>query len=135
MIILTFVLIRALRSASKFRQQMTPESSSESQDTNTMLIVVVIICIVCQPWEPVRRIMEALLGRQPSCPHYYFYYEEFPSLSFAINSAANFVVYCLLGSKFRRALKQSLCFTSKKQNETNTGNTNTNTSVVTDGKI
>ena len=134
MFILTVLIIRELRKATKERNRMAANANdSQSSDADTMLIVVIIICIVCQPWEPIRRIMEALLDRQPGCGHYYFYYEEFPSLSFAINSAANFVVYCLLGSRFRTALKQSVCgrWTGKNRESGSEGSVSAATTVST----
>lgn len=111
--IFTTLLIRALNHSKKIKEQMRPQSSNTSlppssgktDDVTRILIVVVLVFMACQPWEPVRRILESIYGFQ-GCGHAYFYYEEFPSLSFAVNSAANFVIYCLLGSKFRAVLRR-----------------------------
>ena len=47
----------------------------------------------------------AILHNEPGCGHYYFYFEEFPSLTAAINSSANFVLYCLFLKRFPETLK------------------------------
>ena len=111
--ILTFFLIRAMKRAIKLRKGMTQQAiingSKKREDNITVtLLVVVIVCMACQPWEPARRIIEAALDGQQGCAHFYFFYEEFPSISFAINSAANFYIYCVCGSKFRQCIRESL---------------------------
>ena len=98
--IMTLFLIRAVKQAQQFRSQMGNSNQDKTEDITTSLIAVVVTSLVCRPWEPIRRLMEAILGGQPGCAHYYFYYEEFPSLTSALNSSANFVLYCFFGKRF-----------------------------------
>ena len=104
--IVTGFLTRAVKQAQKFRSQMGNNHQDNTEDITTSLIAVVVTSLICRPWEPVRRVMEALLGIQPGCGHYYYYYEEFPSLTSALNSSANFVLYCLFGKRFPDTLKE-----------------------------
>lgn len=120
--ILTVLLVKALHKAKNIRRQMTKSDGHtdhfDTDDITRSLIVIVSIFMICQPWEPIRRIMETTLKSQPGCGHFYFFYEELPSLSFAVNSAANFAVYCLMGSKFRQLLKSTFgCRCRKAVNE------------------
>ena len=104
--IVTVFLTRAVKQAQKFRSQMGNNHQDNTEDITTSLIAVVLTSLICRPWEPVRRVMEVLLGTQPGCGHYYYYYEEFPSLTSALNSSANFVLYCLFGKRFPDTLKE-----------------------------
>ena len=104
--IVTVFLTRAVKQAQKFRSQMGNSHQDNTEDITTSLIAVVITSLICRPWEPVRRIIEAILGTQPGCGHYYYYYEEFPSMTSALNSSANFVLYCLFGKRFPDTLKE-----------------------------
>ena len=104
----TVYLVRAVKQAQKFRSQMgTASDHQDNTDDITMsLIAVVITSLVCRPWEPIRRVIEAIVGRKPGCGHYYYYYEEFPSLTAALNSSANFVLYCLFAKRFPETLRE-----------------------------
>ena len=48
----------------------------------------------------------AILQSEPGCGHYYFYFEEFPSLTAAVNSSANFVLYCLFLKRFPETVRE-----------------------------
>ena len=104
--IVTGFLTRAVKQAQQFRSQMGNSHHDNTEDITTSLIAVVVTSLICRPWEPVRRVIEAILGTQPGCGHYYYYYEEFPSLTSALNSSANFVLYCLFGKRFPDTLKE-----------------------------
>ena len=104
--IVTGFLTRAVKEAQKFRSQMGNNHQDNTEDITTSLIAVVVTSLICRPWEPVRRVIEAILGTQPGCGHYYYYYEEIPSLTSALNSSANFVLYCLFGKRFPNTLKE-----------------------------
>ena len=103
--IITVFLTRAVKQAQQFRSQMGASHHDKTEDITASLIAVVVTSLVCRPWEPVRRLIEAILGSQPGCGHYYFYYEEFPSLTSALNSSANFILYYLFGKRFSKTLR------------------------------
>ena len=104
--IVTGFLTRAVKEAQKIRSQMGNNHQDYTEDITTSLIAVVVTSLICRPWEPVRRVIEAILGTQPGCGHYYYYYEEIPSLTSALNSSANFILYCLFGKRFPDTLKE-----------------------------
>ena len=105
--IMTVFLVNAVKQAQQFRFKMgnNPTQQDNTEDVTMSLIAVVITSLVCRPWEPIRRIFVAILHNEPGCGHYYFYFEEFPSLTAAINSSANFVLYCLFLKRFPETLK------------------------------
>ena len=106
--IMTVFLVKAVEQAQQFRSKMgnNPTQQDNTEDVTMSLIAVVIISLVCRPWEPIRRIFVAILQSEPGCGHYYFYFEEFPSLTAAINSSANFVLYCLFLKRFPETLRE-----------------------------
>ena len=71
-----------------------------------MLLAVVFVYMICQPWEPLRRIMEHLHGQFVPCYNHQFYLGEMASFSTALNSGVNFALFCLFGSKFRNVLSE-----------------------------
>ena len=113
--VMTVFLVRAVRQAGKFRSQMATNQADNTEDVTKSLIAIVVMSLICRPWEPIRRLMEATLGRQPGCGHYYFYYEEFPALTTVINSSVNFILYCLFTKRFPETLKEM--FKKKSPNE------------------
>ena len=106
--VITVYLIRVIRQAQQLRSQMTknPNHQDNADDITKPLIALVVTSLVCRPWEPIRRVIEVILGKQPGCGHYYFYFEEFPSLTSAFNSAANILLYCLFLKRFTQTLKE-----------------------------
>ena len=107
--IVTVFLIRAVKKAQKFRSQMganNPGHHDSTDDITKSLIAIVVTSLVCRPWEPIRRVIEAIVGRKPGCGHYYYYYEELPSLTASVNSSANFIIYCLFSKRFPDTLKE-----------------------------
>ena len=73
-------------------------------DLTVMLLAVVFVYMICQPWEPLRRIMEHLHGQFVPCYNRQFYLGEMASFSTALNSGVNFVLFCVFGSKFCNVL-------------------------------
>ena len=125
--VITVFLVRAVRQAKKFRCQMGTNQSDNTDDITKSLIAVVVMSLVCRPWEPIRRLIEAMLGRQPGCGHYYFYYEEFPALTTVINSSVNFILYCLFTKRFPETLKE---FFRKKTEDVEAHSMSTSVSTV-----
>ena len=105
---------------------MATNQADNTEDVTKSLIAIVVMSLICRPWEPIRRLMEAMLGSQPGCGHYYFYYEEFPALTTVINSSVNFILYCLFTKRFPETLKE--IFRKKPEDE---GTCSMNTSVST----
>ena len=120
-----------------FQDEIQPPGAQsrrrKTDDITRILIVIVIVFIACQPWEPVRRILEHHYGFQ-GCGHGYFIFEEFPSLSFAVNSAANIIIYYMLGSKFRILLRRRFGYKTPDNglDDSNSRNLTQNTRIVDD---
>ena len=95
LVVMTAFLIKAVQNAQEFRSKMGNKTHhhENTEDITKPLIAVVMTSLLCRPWEPVRRIMVSILKEEPGCGHYYFYFEEFPSLTAVINSSVNFVLY------------------------------------------
>ena len=106
--IMTVYLVKAVKQAQLFRSQMGNNMNQQdnTEDITTSLIAVVVTILVCRPWEPVRRILVAINRGPRGCGHYYFYFEEFPSLTAAVNSSANFILYCLFLKRFPQTLRE-----------------------------
>ena len=106
--VMTVYLVKAVKQAQLFRSQMGNNMNQQdnTEDITTSLIAVVVTSLVCRPWEPVRRIFVAINKGTRGCGHYYFYFEEFPSLTAAVNSSANFILYCLFLKRFPQTLRE-----------------------------
>ncbi len=123
--IITVFLVRAVKQARDFRRNISvtkdnTKDSDTTEDISTSLIAVVVTSLICRPWEPVRRLMEFILGSKPGCGHYYFYYEEFPSLTSALNSSANFILYMYFGRRYRHKLLELMKCRKYEREEMNT---------------
>ena len=120
--VMTVFLIRAVKGAQKFRSKMGNKTSQQdnTEDITMPLIAVVVTSLICRPWEPVRRIMVTILKEEPGCGHYYFYFEEFPSLTAVLNSSANFVLYCIFLERFSQTLKSIFKITKPIQSTNST---------------
>ena len=125
--VMTVFLVRAVRQAKKFRSQMETNQSDNTEDITKSLIAIVVMSLICRPWEPIGRLMEAMLGRQPGCGHYYFYYEEFPALTTVFNSSVNFILYCLFTKRFPETVKEIF---RKKTEDVEAHSMNTSVSTV-----
>ena len=135
--IVTVFLVRAVKQAQKFRSQMGTNSDNldNTEDITRSLIAVVITSLVCRPWEPMRRVIEAIVGSKPGCGHYYYYYEEFPSLTAALNSSANFVLYCLFAKRFPETLREMLRIGRSSQSDAEMSASTVVSDVATEPKI
>ena len=115
--IMTILLVKTIRKARKFRKQVGNQGNNHdnTDDITVSLIAVVVTSLVCRPWEPVRRLIVTILKNEPGCGHYYFYFEEFPAMTAALNSSANFILYCLFCKRFPQTLKE--IFGRRKSNQ------------------
>ena len=113
--VMTMFLVNTIKHAKEFRHKMgnNPNHQDNTEDITTSLVAIVVTSLLCGPFEPIRRIIVSVLQREPGCGHFYYYFEEFPSLTAAINSSANFVLYLLFLKRFTKTLKH--LFISKEQ--------------------
>ena len=108
LVIMTMFLVKTVKKAQQFRIKAGNQENhhDNTDDITTSLIAVVVTSLVCRPWEPIRRLLVALLKEEPGCGHYFFYYEEFPAMTSALNSSANFVLYMLFCKRFPETLRK-----------------------------
>lgn len=100
--VLNILLIRAVNKARATRNCM---SSSSSKDTNltVMLIVVINVFLGCQLPALVDNIIVAIFDHtQLECSVSWVRFTTISNLLVVLNSAINFILYCLLSKRFRR---------------------------------
>ncbi|ELU10748.1 hypothetical protein CAPTEDRAFT_187011 [Capitella teleta] len=111
LLILGAFLVQSITKAERIRSTMSgfkSGTSSAADDMTRIMISIVAVHLLTQPWEPLRTLMAEKFEMSITCGSFLFYFEEIPSLMAIINSTMNFVVYCFVGTRFRRACKQ-LC--------------------------
>ena len=91
------------------RQSSSPSTRGThvSREVTFVLVTVVLVAIVCQSPLAVFHCVRYVQARY-SCGHVVFYLETAAKLLVNINSCVNFVIYCLLSSKFRRRLVEAV---------------------------
>ena len=81
---------------------MAVAKSRQHADLTFSLVVIVVIFLICQTFNPIRRILETSLDEQYlDCGSVYFYYTPLVVVAVNFNSSINFVVYVLCGKRFR----------------------------------
>ncbi|XP_052817379.1 FMRFamide receptor-like [Mya arenaria] len=100
--VLNILLIRAVNKARKTRNYM---SSSNTKDTSltVMLIVVINVFLACQFPALVDNIIVALFDYGDlKCSVQWVRFTTISNLLVVVNSAVNFILYCILSKRFRR---------------------------------
>ena len=112
-------LMQAIRESSILNKRCSSKGSQGSagrrdrqQHTRT-LVVVVLVFILCEMPDFFLRVWTSLhTFFKDSIPYprdYLLYVNVFSNLCLTINSCSNFVIYCLLGKKFRIILLRMFC--------------------------
>jgi len=100
--VLNILLIRAVKKARRMRNYM---SSSNTKDNNltVMLIVVINVFLGCQFPALVDNIIVAIFEHsQLNCSEQWVQFTTISNLLVVLNSAINFILYCILSKRFRR---------------------------------
>ena len=83
--------------------------SKQKNDITLAVVVVVVIYMLCQLFQPIRRIMLAYLHPDKLlCPNFFFFYKTLVSVVIVFNSSVNFYVFCLCAPGFRRQVMACL---------------------------
>lgn len=109
LIILNMRLIKALHLMRKKHKDMTRKTNKDHENITLMLVVVVIVFIVCMIPDLVFRIFITLNYYIPGLTFditYQLYANSITNMMLTVNSSSNFLIYCLIGKKFRILLKQ-----------------------------
>lgn len=107
-------LIQAIRESQKIRQK-TADGYRKERYTLT-LVVVVIVFALCETPDFLLRVWFSLREYRlwiQSDITVLRYMNAVTNLLLTINSCVNFLIYCFLGQKFRRILRQMLCGRSR----------------------
>ena len=108
-------LIRAIRRSTELQRRGSSNASvqfRERRQYTLILIVIVLVFVLCGLPDFILRIyitVCAFLGRKPTGVPFFRDMNTFSNLCLTINSCINFVIYCLLGGKFRRILCCMCC--------------------------
>ena len=101
-----------------------------SEDLTLTLIIVVVVFVLCNMFNPVRRVVVGKYGDTAGrCPHFMYPFTSLNSTIHIFNASVNFTIYVLCGKTFRKKVKTLLlCSTNKVGNvgftDSNAGSTN-----------
>lgn len=103
-------LVNALRRVQKRRQDLSSRNANKENVTLLLIVVVTVFILLILPDTLLRA---ALVFQKFSARNSFFlkilrYVNGITNLLLTINSSCNFLIYCLIGRKFRRILRQ-LC--------------------------
>ena len=86
------------------------KGQASKDDVILAVIVVDIVFIFCQLLNPIRRIAVNLVpADQQACGTPYYYFSPLTGMGIILNSAVNFLIFCLFGKGFRGKVFQRLC--------------------------
>ena len=107
--ILTFLLLKSLKSANEARNEMVPvkHQKGENKGITKSLVAIIIIFLFCQlPHPALRLFMEIFhLGGLEDCNTLVFYFLPFIFIMPMLSSSANFFIYIVLRETFFKKLK------------------------------
>lgn len=108
LIVLNVSLVRALRSMDHRRKDLISKSTQHRENITLMLVVVVTVFIVCQLPDVVLRLIATQTHPLPGSRAAFHFrcVNSVTNLMLTLNSSVNFLIYCLVGRKFRRILVQ-----------------------------
>lgn len=90
------------------QQQQISNSSGSSERTTRMLIAVLIMFLVCEFPSGILALLSGILGKV-FFNNVYNNFGELMDMLALINSAVNFVLYCLMSQQFRKTFSQLFC--------------------------
>ncbi len=109
---MTYKLYWGVKKAKERRTQMASheKNKADKEDEITRaLIAVVIVFVICQLINPIRRIIFAMVTEEQwGCPYLHYYVSGISNFAIMLNSAINFVLYCVFAKRFRKNLRKFL---------------------------
>lgn len=87
------------------------KSSSPSREVTFVLVTVVLVAVACQTPLAVFHFVRYLYRYR--CGHVVFYLENISKFLVNLNACVNFVIYCILGPRFRRLLVLAVTCSAK----------------------
>lgn len=111
---LNFRLIRALQEVRRKHRDMT-KSNRHKENVTLILVVVVSIFIICEIPDTMLRFVVTLCEFVPIIRINLLtlrYLNSCTNMLLTVNSSINFLIYCLIGQKFRKIFRQMCCRSS-----------------------
>ncbi|XP_061189954.1 FMRFamide receptor-like [Saccostrea echinata] len=100
--ILNIQLMRAVKNAKKTRNRMSTNAAKEANLT-IMLIAVIVVFLICQLPSIADNILFTIFDQGVlQCSLHYVHLTSISNLMVTVNSAVNFILYCVFGKRFRR---------------------------------
>ncbi|XP_048753020.1 FMRFamide receptor-like [Ostrea edulis] len=100
--ILNIQLMRAVKNAKKTRNRMSTNAAKEANLT-IMLIAVIVVFLICQLPSIADNILWTIFDKDVlHCNLHYVRLTSISNLMVNVNSAVNFILYCVFGKRFRR---------------------------------
>lgn len=103
-------LIQALQAVRKKHRDMT-RSTKNRDNITLMLVVVVSIFVICEIPDLILRVVVTIRELYPNFVSVLVlrYINAVTNMMLTVNSSINFLIYCLIGQKFRKILRQMCC--------------------------
>nr|XP_046914042.1 G-protein coupled receptor dmsr-1-like [Dermatophagoides farinae] len=98
----------------------TSSSSGNSERTTRMLIAVLIMFLVCEFPSGILALLSGILGKS-FFKNVYGNFGDLMDMLALINSAVNFVLYCLMSQQFRKTFSQLFCIRWTVESENGVG--------------
>ena len=114
LIFLNFRLIRALQEVRRKHRDMT-KSNRHRENITLVLVVVVSIFIICEVPDTMVRLVVTMCEFIPIISLNLLtvrYVNCLTNMMMTVNSSINFLIYCLIGQKFRKIFRQMCCKSS-----------------------
>ena len=115
MLFVTGNLIRSLKKARDTKKQMNTGTGQSgrrkagSEDLTLTLILVVAIFVLCNMFNPLRRVIYGVYGIPSAlCGHFLYPVTSLTPTVHIFNASVNFVIYVLCGKTFRNRVKALL---------------------------
>ena len=102
--------VKIIYAVEAMRRRRTDMGANNRDNVTLMIVTVVVVFIICQLPQHLGRLMHALIDNNvlkiSYTPLFVIYYISV--LLIYLNSSVNFLIYCLLGQKFRLILVQMM---------------------------
>ena len=109
LIVLNLLLIKALQEVRRKHRDLT-RSNKHRENITLMLVVVVSVFIVCEIPDLCLRIMYSIWEFYGGFDITMLrYVNALTNMLLTVNSSTNFLIYCLIGHKFRKILRRMCC--------------------------
>ena len=108
LIILTLLTVRLINAMKAHRRMQAERQHSQPDSSMTFaLVIVVIVFIICQaPWLVLGAMWPC---RQTTCDVVRHYVSQIQRTLLALNSAANFIIYIVVNTRFRDVIITNVC--------------------------